>query len=148
MATRTRTKCPKCDKMLTPQGMNGHLRSHSTRKKASVNGEKRLNWNKGLNEYLKAISNGETFASAAVVQSRISKLNEQITAAQEAGLHLKAVRLTQKRIALEHAGGTSDLEEIFVDEAASYSDFHDISYETWREIGVPARVLKKAGISR
>jgi hypothetical protein len=32
--------------------------------------------------------------------------------------------------------------------ARSYGEFHGISYRTWREAGIPADVLKRAGIRR
>ncbi len=40
------------------------------------------------------------------------------------------------------------LEEGFVSSAAGYSERKGISYAAWREAGVPAAVLKRAGISR
>jgi len=40
------------------------------------------------------------------------------------------------------------LEEGFVKSAKSYSDSKGISYNTWRKAGVPASVLKRAGITR
>ena len=42
----------------------------------------------------------------------------------------------------------SALEDGFVAVGKSYSDRQGISYATWREIGVDAAVLKRAGISR
>ena len=42
----------------------------------------------------------------------------------------------------------SALEEGFVAVAKSYSARQGISYATWREIGVDAAVLKRAGITR
>src|SRR6185437_3920552 len=42
----------------------------------------------------------------------------------------------------------SGLEKDFVKVAQSYSAKKKISYGAWREFGVPADVLKKAGISR
>jgi hypothetical protein len=42
----------------------------------------------------------------------------------------------------------SALEEGFVSVAKSYSHRQGISYATWREIGVDAAVLKRAGMSR
>ena len=47
--------------------------------------------------------------------------------------------------------GTPDLSELekeFVKVAQSYSAKKKISYGAWREFGVPADVLKKAGITR
>ena len=66
---------------------------------------------------------------------------------------LETVELIQSRLEIEKALselGTGDdyaaLEEGFVANAASYSERKGISYTAWREIGVPARVLKSAGI--
>ena len=42
----------------------------------------------------------------------------------------------------------SALEGAFVKTAAKYAERKGISYAAWRELGVPADVLKKAGISR
>ncbi|HEX4777195.1 MAG TPA: hypothetical protein VFW74_10530 [Acidimicrobiia bacterium] len=52
---------------------------------------------------------------------------------------------------LEQSSAAVDLgalEKAFVKAAASYSDAKGISYATWREFGVPADVLQKAGITR
>ena len=40
------------------------------------------------------------------------------------------------------------LEAEFVGVAKSYSDSKSISYASWRDVGVPASMLKRAGISR
>lgn len=40
------------------------------------------------------------------------------------------------------------LENEFVKVAKSYSDSKAISYASWRDVGVPASALKRAGISR
>ena len=42
----------------------------------------------------------------------------------------------------------SALEDDFVRVAHSYSSRRGISYAAWREIGVDAAVLKKAGLTR
>jgi hypothetical protein len=42
----------------------------------------------------------------------------------------------------------SSLESDFVKTASKYAERKGISYAAWRELGVPADVLKKAGISR
>lgn len=41
-----------------------------------------------------------------------------------------------------------DLEKGFVKAAAEYSERKGISYTAWRELGVPAAVLKRAGVPR
>jgi hypothetical protein len=42
----------------------------------------------------------------------------------------------------------TSLEVAFVGVAKSYSDSKKISYASWREVGVEAKVLKSAGITR
>jgi len=39
-------------------------------------------------------------------------------------------------------------EEAFIDVAAGYGERHGIAYASWREVGVPAAVLRRAHISR
>jgi len=51
----------------------------------------------------------------------------------------------------ESMGSGDDLataEEAFVQVAKAYSERRHISYATWREIGVEAAVLKRAGVPR
>jgi hypothetical protein len=50
--------------------------------------------------------------------------------------------------AKEDAIDMDALETAFVDVAKSYSRSKSISYASWRDVGVPASTLKKAGISR
>ena len=65
------------------------------------------------------------------------------------------LHLTQERIDLhaEHlrlTTGSEDLAELekaFVRVARSYGDRHDISFSAWRQVGVDAEVLAKAGIT-
>ena len=68
---------------------------------------------------------------------------------------LKALNLRQERRDLQaELGGMDekvdldDVENAFVAAAKSYGQRRGISYEVWREAGVPPEVLKKAGISR
>ncbi len=65
------------------------------------------------------------------------------------------LRLLQERRNLQSelaaAGSGSELSTLeggFVAVAKAYSEHKGISYATWREFGVPAAVLSKAGISR
>lgn len=68
---------------------------------------------------------------------------------------LKALELRQARIdataALAHAeavSNTAELESDFIEHAKSYAERKGISYAAWREAGVPATVLRVAGINR
>jgi hypothetical protein len=68
---------------------------------------------------------------------------------------LRRVQLIQERLDLQEALNTKEkpvdlaaLEAGFVKAAAPYSQRKQISYQAWRELGVPTDVLSKAGISR
>ena len=58
----------------------------------------------------------------------------------------------QSRIAALDAAGTANdfkgLEAAFVKVAKRFGENRGIGYAAWREAGVPAPVLKKAGIAR
>jgi hypothetical protein len=67
----------------------------------------------------------------------------------------KRVELIQRRldlegqlIAMQEEGDLGALEQGFVEAAAEYSERKGISYTAWREVGVPAAVLKQAGVPR
>ncbi|HVR77285.1 MAG TPA: hypothetical protein VMS99_02720 [Acidimicrobiia bacterium] len=66
---------------------------------------------------------------------------------------LKRIELLQSKLDLESAlasveegANLDDLAANFVANAKSYSDRKGISYTAWRQFGVPADVLRKAGI--
>ncbi len=68
---------------------------------------------------------------------------------------VKRVELIQKRLdaeahlaTLQTQPDVEELERQFVEIAADYSDRKGISYTAWREQGVPAAVLRAAGVPR
>jgi hypothetical protein len=68
---------------------------------------------------------------------------------------LKRVDLVQQRLETEAAlasmsesANLGELEEGFIGVAKSYSERKGISYSAWREIGVSADVLRRAGIAQ
>jgi hypothetical protein len=68
---------------------------------------------------------------------------------------LKRLHLIQQRKSLharlaadDGAEDLSDLEKAFIDAASEYGARKGIDYSTWREAGVPADVLRKAGVQR
>ncbi len=84
--------------------------------------------------------------------ARIEQLESQIAAELNP---LKALDLRQARLEAERRlAGFEDtvdldaLEAAFVAHAAAYSGRKGVSYAAWREAGVPAAVLKKAGVPR
>lgn len=85
-------------------------------------------------------------------ESRITTVQEQIDAEPDPA---KRVELIQRRLDLEERlveladePDMGSLEAGFVDAAAEYSERKGITYPAWRELGVPAAVLKSAGIKR
>jgi hypothetical protein len=85
------------------------------------------------------------------IKKRLDLIDQELTEADP----LKRLQLVQERIdlteELDRVGTVvdlTDLEDAFARSASSYSDRKGISYAAWRELGVPAAVLKRAGISR
>lgn len=86
------------------------------------------------------------------LKKRIEDLEAKISAESDP---LKSVEYRQSRIeaerALEKAEKAPDLAELekgFVKNVKSYSKRKGISYAAWREAGVPAALLKQAGMTR
>ena len=86
------------------------------------------------------------------LQQRIEETQRQVDAEPDPA---KRVELIQKRLDYEdklaNTGEQVDLEALqkdFVKAAKEYSERKGITYSAWREAGVPAAVLKDAGISR
>ena len=85
------------------------------------------------------------------IKKRLDAIDAQLAAADP----VKRLSMVQERIDLlqeiETMNGAADLtavEDDFVTVARDYSISKGISYAAWREIGVSAVVLKRAGISR
>lgn len=86
------------------------------------------------------------------LKKRVVDLNRKLAGESNA---LRAVEIRQQIIDAEQALAEADaaasvdeLEGGFVAHAASYSDRKGISYAAWRQAGVPAEVLKRAGVRR
>jgi len=86
------------------------------------------------------------------LQQRIDETQQQVDVETDPA---KRVELIQKRLDYEeklaNTGEQVDLEALqkdFVKEAKEYSERKGITYSAWREAGVPAAVLKEAGIPR
>jgi len=87
----------------------------------------------------------------ASIEARLASLDDKIETAEP----LQKLSLVQERIdlakELDRLSDTIDpasFEPGFVKAAARYSELKGISYAAWREVGVPAAVLRDAGISR
>jgi len=85
------------------------------------------------------------------IQRRLKAINAELGETDR----LNELKLVQERMNLElelaSLGARQDLaglEAEFVKVAKAYSRRQGISYAAWRAVGVPAAVLKKAGVSR
>jgi uncharacterized protein YicC (UPF0701 family) len=85
------------------------------------------------------------------IKKRLAAIDDQLRDASA----LQRLQLVQERMDLERELATmstkvdiSGLETAFVKTAGKYAERKGISYAAWRELGVSAEVLKKAGISR
>jgi hypothetical protein len=85
------------------------------------------------------------------VKSRLEAIDNELESASP----VEELMLVQERrdleAELEQMSNTVDmdaLEDAFVGVAKSYSESKKISYASWRDVGVEARVLKRAGIGR
>jgi hypothetical protein len=85
------------------------------------------------------------------ITKRLDAIDRQLVDADV----VKRLSLVQERLdlldELDRLGEQEDIgaaEAEFVAVAASYGERKGISYSAWREVGVPAAVLRSAGISR
>jgi hypothetical protein len=89
--------------------------------------------------------------SPEALQARLAKVDALY---EQAGV-LDKLSLAQERLNLEAEMGDNrdaatleGLESSFVQVAGEYGQRKGISYDAWRQVGVPANVLKRAGITR
>lgn len=85
------------------------------------------------------------------MRARIAEIdNEMSTAKPMQRLHLtqEKMDLAAEIEAAETTVDISALEDEFVDVAGAYGESNGISYAAWRAVGVPAAILKRAGVSR
>jgi uncharacterized protein YicC (UPF0701 family) len=85
------------------------------------------------------------------INTRLEKIDQELAGADP----MKRLSLVQERLdllaeleQLQAPVDMSALEEQFVIAAKGYSDRKGISWTAWREVGVPASVLERAGVSR
>jgi hypothetical protein len=110
---------------------------------------------RAIRDYLAAVETGRKPGRRVdkdAVEARIADIQSSI---DEEPDPTKRVELIQKRldqeaklIELQDDVDLESLEEGFVDAAQPYSERKGITYAAWREAGVPAAVLKRAGIKR
>jgi hypothetical protein len=110
---------------------------------------------RAVKNYLEALQHNRPRRGRRRTPDSIKKRLTAIDAAYTDGSALQQLQLVQERMdlqreleALQHKTDLSALETEFVKTAAKYSERKGISYAAWRELGVPADVLKKAGVAR
>ncbi len=81
------------------------------------------------------------------LQGVSSKIEDEADSLKRLELIQKRLDLEQELKRLQDSEDFDQLEVEFKRHAASYSDRKGISYTAWREAGVPASVLKDAGIA-
>lgn len=107
---------------------------------------------RSIKAYLKALSErkpGRPVTKESLTK-RLDSVSKKIDGSDDP---LETVDLIQSKldieVALSELADTEDIDALevgFVQHAASYSDRKGVSYTAWREFGVPAKVLREAGI--
>ena len=109
-----------------------------------------------VDAYLKAVGKPKPRGrkvSREDLEARLASAKAE-AASTEGVAKLKATQEAKdltKRIADLDGSDDAELEELteaFVEVAAEYSESQGITYGTWRDNGVPADVLKRAGVKR
>lgn len=90
--------------------------------------------------------------SADQLNAKIHELHSRIDETDDPA---RRVELIQRRIDLEEqlnsvedAPDSDALEKGFIDAVKEYSERKGLSYFAWREVGVPAAILRAAGMAR
>ena len=89
--------------------------------------------------------------TAESIDKQLADIEDKLataTGVTRLGLVQQRIDLQRERAALGQTVDLAPLEEAFVAAAKGYSERKGISAAAWKEIGVPADVLKRAGISR
>ncbi len=89
--------------------------------------------------------------TADTIEARLAKIEDELTTASA----IDELQLLQERRDLQAELATmgtgvdlDELEASFVEVAKSYGERKGIAYATWRDVGVSAATLKRAGIGR
>lgn len=107
---------------------------------------------RAIKAYLKALGGRKPGrpVTRESLEQRLERLNEKLAASDDP---LKSVELVQARLDIKSALDNmesveriDELEKGFIENAKSYSERKGLSYTAWRELGVPAAVLRAAGI--
>ena len=137
---------------MPPKKKTGKTGLSASHKDALAEGRRQGN---AVRRYLVALEQSKPrrgrATSAETLRSRLEATESKIAAADPLQrIHLiQERRNLERRIAAEGTEAQDDLpalEDAFVQVAAEYGSRKGIDYATWREAGVPAEVLQKAGV--
>ncbi|MEL7157845.1 MAG: hypothetical protein AAFN30_14785 [Actinomycetota bacterium] len=110
---------------------------------------------RAIRAYLEALESNRPKRGRKRTKESITARLEALAAQLESADPLKRLQLAQEELdlteELERMDQGTDLNELeteFVKVARSYAQRKGITYAAFREVGVPAAVLKEAGISR
>ena len=113
------------------------------------------NQGRSVRRYLEALDLHRPKRGRKRTRESIKKNLDRIEAELASADPLKRLQLIQERLdltaeleAFDTKVDLSGLEAEFVKAAAAYSSRKGISYAAWRELGVPAATLRRAGITR
>ena len=133
----------------------------ATRKKRAVSDSHKAAMAQGRSEsraisaYLDALESHRPKRGRKRTPESIDKRLATIDASLESASPVKRLSLIQERLdllrereSLSAKVDLSGLEDDFVSTAKSYGQRKGISYAAWRELGVSAPILKRAGITR
>ena len=110
---------------------------------------------RAVKEYLEALESSRPKRgrrrTPESIQKRLAAIDDSIATA-DAVTRLSLIQerndLSAELESLTAEVDMTDLENAFIKVAKAYSDRKGIGYAAWREVGVPAAVLKSAGIAR
>ena len=110
---------------------------------------------RAIRAYLEALETHRPKRGRKRTPESMRKRLDSLVTETDGASPMKKLQLVQERMDIEKALGAAEevvdltgLENDFVEAAASYSKSKGISYGAWREIGVSAAALKRAGIGR
>lgn len=110
---------------------------------------------RAVRAYLEALESSRPKRGRKRTKESIAKRVEKVDVELEEADPLKRLQLTQERLDLieeletmDNAIDITDLETEFTKVAKDYAARKGLTYAAFRQIGVPAAVLKRAGISR
>lgn len=110
---------------------------------------------RAVRDYLEALRSNKPKRgrkrTADSIKQRLTEIEQELvdaTAIVELQLVQERRDLTDELEAMGSDVDISGLEDAFVEVAKAYAERKGISYRSWRDVGVPAATLQRAGITR